>query len=427
MKENLAPRQGLEKMKNLMAKLGNPQDQIPTIHVAGTNGKGSVCAMLNQILIESGYRVALFTSPHMMSYCERIQIQNTPIAIESFNKLKITIEDNFKEMVGNKEEMPTFFEYITAMAFLYFAQEEVDLAIIETGIGGRYDPSNVIKKPLVSVITSIGKDHTKMLGNTISQITREKAGIIKENSYTVLYDSPLSVYNKVKDICRAKNNHLLTCKDIEISQVSYQLTHTTFKAKHQAFTYNNIYLRLLGDHQIANAKTVLMTLESLKSQGYHIPQEALYKGLKNTQWPGRMEIIQEKPMIILDGAHNPESAKAFAKALATIIKQTKKGKVYLLVGVLKDKDYQGMMKILAPLAHQMIVTQVEGHRGLPAQELYEAAQAICHHPPLILQEDKKQAYETARGLLEDQDILCCLGSLYLVAEIKKLVQEEKSC
>lgn len=434
MKQHFTPTLGLDRMKSLMERLGNPQEKLKMIHVAGTNGKGSVCAMLNYILIESGYRVGLFTSPHIIDFNERIQIQNTPVDQERFKELTFKIEEVSKDMVGNGEETPTFFEYITAMGFLYFAQEEVDLVILETGIGGTYDATNIIKKPLISVITSIGKDHTAMLGHTIPQITKEKAGIIKQNSYTVLYDCPDSVYNNVKDICEGKKNKLLPCQDIKISETHHHLTQTIFTARHVRFNYENICLQLLGDHQISNAMTGLMTIEALKEQGYDIPKEAVYKGLKNTKWPGRMEVIQKTPMIILDGAHNVESAKAFTKALTMMEgkmrkdreKNKTKSKVYMLVGVLKDKDYENIMETLVPFAHEIIVTQVSKERALPARELYEAIKQIKDHPSLIVEEDIKKAYEIGKSLLNKNDILCCLGSLGLVADIKQLVkiQEE---
>lgn len=409
---------GLHRMKSLMNKLGNPQDKLKVVHVAGTNGKGSVCAMLNSVLIEAGYKVGLFTSPHLIEYNERIKIQSSPISDDQFIELGIKIKENCKEMVGKKEEMPTFFEYITAMAFLYFANQNVDIAIIETGIGGTYDATNVIKHPLVSVITSIGIDHTALLGDTIQKISREKGGIIKENCHTVLYDSGKSVYNTIKGIAESKNNQLFSCKDILVTSQDYQTHGTTFTVSHPDVIYEKINLQLLGPYQIGNAGTTLMTVESLKSQGYLVSKEAVYKGLKNAKWPGRMEIIQKDPMIIIDGAHNTESAKAFVAGLKTITKDTK---VVMLISILQDKDYKSILDILKPFAHTIVVTQSASQRALPAEILYDSISGLEGYPKVILEADLKVAYKRGLQLAGKDQVLCCLGSLYLVSEIKQFL------
>lgn len=414
---------GLHRMKSLMERLGNPQDKLKLVHVAGTNGKGSVCAMLSSVLIEADYKVGLFTSPHLIDYNERIRIQDIPIDNDNFIKLGLKIKDTCKEMVAQGEEMPTFFEYIAAMAFLYFVQQNVDIAIIETGIGGRYDGTNIIKNPLVSVITSIGMDHVALLGNTILEISREKGGIIKENSHTVLYDSDKSVYNTIKDICESKNNLLFSCQEALTKDEYYGIEGTTFTVSHPKFTYKDIYLQLLGSYQVSNAITTLMTVESLKLQGYHISQDVTYKGLKNAKWPGRMEVIKKNPTIMIDGAHNEESATAFVAALSGIKKDTK---VLMLLSILKDKDYKGILDIIMPYAHTIIVTQSSNERALPAKTLYDQVKAKDKSLHVILEEDFKTAYDKGRQLLKENDILCCLGSLYLVGEIKQLskTQEE---
>lgn len=407
---------GLHRMKSLMERLGNPQDKLQVVHVAGTNGKGSVCSMLDSILIEAGYVVGLFTSPHLIDYNERIQIQNIPIDDDKFIELGLKIKDCCKEMVGQGEEMPTFFEYITAMAFLYFVDQKVDIAIIETGIGGTYDGTNIIKNPLVSVITSIGMDHMALLGNTIQKISREKGGIIKENSHTVLYDSDKSVYNIIKGICEAKNNLLFPSQETHIKDDHYGMDGTRFTASHPRFVYKDIYLQLLGPYQVSNAITTLMTIESLKLQGYQIPKDTVYKGLKNAKWPGRMEMIQKSPTIIIDGAHNEESATAFVTALSAMKKDAK---VVMLISILKDKDYKKILDIIIPFAHTIIVTQSFNERALSAQTLYDAIREKDNSLHVILEEDFKMAYDKGRQLLQENDLLCCLGSLYLVGEIKR--------
>jgi len=420
-KQPLTKTLGLDKMKSLMRRLGNPQEELKIIHVAGTNGKGSVCSMLNSILIEANYLVGLFTSPHLIDYNERIRVQNIPIDDKDFEKLNTRIEKICKEMVGDGEESPTFFEYITAMAFLYFAEKNVDIVVLETGIGGTYDVTNIIKTPLVSVITSIGKDHMAMLGDTIEQITQEKAGIIKENCHTVLYKSDRLVYNSVNGICKDKKSLLFSCQDVLISQEHYNMDGTRFTAKDSRFTYQVIYLQLLGKYQVSNAITTLMTIESLKLQGYEISKKVVYSGLKNTKWPGRMEIVQKSPTIILDGAHNEQSAKAVTTTLSTL---TKKRKICMLIGVLKDKDYTRIVEILIPFADTIIVTEITNKRALSAERLYNTIKDKGHlDTQLILEKNIRNAYKIGQELLKENDILCCLGSLYLVGEIKQLLKK----
>ena len=414
---------GLDRMTGLMEKLGNPQDQLKIIHVAGTNGKGSVCAMLSSVLREAGYRVGLFTSPHLIEYNERIQINRKPINQKDFEELSLDMQKVCRE-ISKEKERPIFFEVITAMAFTHFAKEKVDLVILETGIGGRYDATNIIKNPLLSIITSIGKDHMAFLGDTRESIAMEKGGIIKENCPTVLYDSDMLVYNVIKDICKVKKSPLFSCKESFVSKKKYNLQGSTFDVQNphftgkKNFTYKDMRLGLLGEHQISNALTALMAIEVLGLLGYSISTDQVYKGLENVKWAGRMEVVQNEPTVIIDGAHNEESAKAFIKSLANI---TKASKVYILIGVLKNKDYQSILKILLPFAHTIIVTQTKHDNALPANDLYKEITSMPRCPNLILEPDLVEAYKTGEKLVEKENILCCLGSLYLVGELKQFL------
>ena len=425
---------GLVRMKSLMKKLGNPQDGLKIIHVAGTNGKGSVCAMLNAVLMEAGYTVGLFTSPHLIDYNERIQIQGTPISHEDFGAIGMQVKAACLEMEEEGQEMPRFFDFITAMAFLYFAQQDLDLVILETGIGGRYDATNIIQGPLLSIITSIGKDHMSFLGDTIDQISREKGGIIKDNCPTVLYDSGNSVYNIIKDICQNKKSPLLSCRDSIFTDATYNMDGTRFTVENLNFTgrekgvYKNIELQLLGKYQSSNALTSLMAIESLTRSGYNIKDEAIYQGLKKASWPGRMELIQKSPPIIIDGAHNEESAKAF---LASLLELAKNKKLTILIGVLKGKDYKAILKILVPFASRIIVSQSTYANALPAQVLYDEIIRMTDHPglsrltDLSIEENLIKAYKLGQSTLEEGDVLCCVGSLYLVGELKQFLKYQE--
>ena len=414
---------GHGRIKNLMNRLGNPQDQLKIIHLAGTNGKGSVCAMLTSILMASGHKVGLFTSPHLIKYNERLQINRVPISDPAFEQIIQKVQAAYQSIIEDQEEAPIFFEVMTAMAFVYFAQEQVDLVILETGIGGRYDATNIIQKPLLSIITSIGKDHMDFLGDTTRSIAMEKGGIIKENCPTVLYHADKPVYNIIKDICQTKNSPLFLCQESMITQESYSQDGTRFSIQTQTATYDNIYMQLLGKYQVTNALTALMATECLRETGYPISKDHIYQGFKDVSWAGRMELIQKNPPIIIDGAHNEESAKAFAMALQSI---TDRPKVYMLIGVLKGKDYKTILDILVPFAHTIILTQTSDSRALPARDLYSQIKKMDNCPDLIIEEDFVRAYQRGKVLIEQgQAILCCLGSLYLVGEIKQFLQSQE--
>ena len=415
---------GLGRMENLMNRLGNPQDQLKIVHVAGTNGKGSVCAMLGSVLMEAGHTVGLFTSPHLITYEERLQINRMPISTDDFEEIALKVQKICSQIEEEGQEAPRFFDVMTAMAFVYFAKKEVDLVILETGIGGRYDATNIIKKPVLSVITSIGKDHMEFLGNTIESISREKGGIIKENCPTVLYHSDKSVYNIIKAICDKKNSPLLVGHGSLITNESYTMKGTSFNITNKHITYDDISLSLIGKYQVSNALTTLMAIESLKKSGYKIPRQTVYKGLEKASWPGRMEVIQKEPTIIIDGAHNEESAKAFIGSLKGL---TGHAKLTMLIGVVTGKDYKTILEILVPFASTVIVTQTSHSRALPAKTLYDEISKMTNCPELILEENLIKAYKTGQEL-QKQDILCCVGSLYLVGELKQFLtrQEEKN-
>lgn len=442
---------GLQRMKSLMNRLGNPQEKLKVVHVAGTNGKGSVCAMLTAILMEAGYTVGLFTSPHLVEYNERIQLQRVPIDDEMFAKIGMIVKSVCEDMVSSGEELPSVFEFLTAMAFLYFEKCKTDIIVLETGIGGTYDATNIVSKPLVSVITSIGKDHMSILGSSIKEITQEKAGIIKKNCPTVLYNSDNTVYNIVNYACKDKKSQLFTTREATVSEIRLSTENTIFSVSSPYFEHTNIQLNLIGEYQVSNALTTFMTVEVLGNLGYSICNKHVYTGLKKVEWAGRMEIIQKNPTIIIDGAHNEQSALAFKNSISSF---TQNSKVYILMGVLKDKDYKAILEILLPIAHTIIVTQSNHPRALEAEELCKeinyvqskllsSAQTIStqigrldnpttnnvatssknNFEPkgvnIILEKDINIAYQKGKAMLDKSDILCCLGSLYLVGELKK--------
>ena len=413
---------GLYRMKELMGILGDPQDKLQIIHVAGTNGKGSVSAMTNSILMEAGYKVGLFTSPHLIEVNERIQINRSPINNEDFIKIALEVKEACRKMSDQGQETPIFFEILTAIGFIYFQRQNVDIVILETGIGGKYDATNIIKKPLLSVITSIGKDHTEYLGNTIEEISREKGGIIKENCPTVLYNSGKSVYNVIERICQKNNSKLFFSKETVINNEEYTLQGSRFNVKNEYFTYKDISLQLLGKYQISNAITSLMIVECINDLGFNIISENVYGGLKAANWPGRMEVVEESPTIIIDGAHNKESAKAFIESLLTL---NKNAKIHMLVGVIEGKDYKSILEILLPHAYKVTLTQSKHSKSVPAKKLHKEINIMQEKPILHIEEDPVKAYQKCKDELDEKEILCCLGSLYLIGELKEYLEKEE--
>ncbi|NMA83738.1 MAG: bifunctional folylpolyglutamate synthase/dihydrofolate synthase [Epulopiscium sp.] len=414
-------KKGLDNMIYLMNQLENPQERLKIIHVAGTNGKGSVCAMLSSILQAQGYKVGFFTSPHLECYNERIQVNRRPISNKDFAAIATEIRLQCEEMVQSGQNHPSFFEYITAMAFTYFAQQEVDFVILEVGLGGRLDATNIIKEPLVSVITSIALDHTHILGSTLSEVTWEKAGIMKENRPTVLSCTQEEVYNIVKEIAKERKIPFYFAKTEDLSIYEQTLEGVRFSINNTYIKYEDLFLSLLGTYQIRNVCTVLLTIAVLRQQQVLISEEAIRAGLAHTEWAGRMEIISKKPLFILDGAHNPEGIKAF---LETVLEQAEDRKIYIIFGVLKDKAYEQMLGQLIPHIHGIIFTEPDHPHAVATEKL--AALVEGREIAIYQEKDIGKALELAKNVVQVEDILCGIGSLYLIGGIKTTQRVRKN-
>jgi len=416
--ERFGSRPGLIRLQNLLERLKNPEKSLKVIHIAGTNGKGSVATMLEFILMKAGYRVGMYTSPHLESYNERIKINNINISDEDFAKVGekiITASKKCKE-----EEHPTVFESLTAMALLYFAESEVDFVILEVGLGGRYDATNVIENPLVSVITSIGMDHMDVLGDNIESIAHEKAGIIKKNCNTVLYFPNTKVYNIIKDICKELDSTLFYAYKTNIKDKSFTIERTRFSIETEFYSYDNLEFSFLGEHQIYNAATALLTIEVLKKQGIVICEKDIRDGLRESFWPGRMEIVSTMPLVIFDGAHNEGGAIALKKAFKQYFKDRK---ITLLIGILKDKPYKNILEQIMPQVGDVIITEPSNSRKLSVDELEEA---MKKYPNSVYKNKNiQEAFELALSLTSKEDILCCAGSLYLISELKNILKRKR--
>lgn len=394
---------GLDRMSLLMDKLGNPQDDLKIIHVAGTNGKGSACAMLTSILISAGYNVGTFTSPHLVEYNERIRFNNENINDRDFINLTLKVK-KAEETLGYKLK---FFEILTAISFLYFKKKKCDLVVLEVGLGGRLDATNIIKKPLVSVIMNIGLEHTQILGNTIEKIAKEKAGIIKDNCPTVVYgiDKLNYIY---KDICENKSSKLKITYFNNLDIVSEGIDCQILDYK----KYKNIKLALLGRHQFYNACVVLDAIDVLKDIGYKIQTKDIKKGLANVRWDARISLLSKDPLFILDGAHNPQCVKALSDSLPKIVG---KRKLIIVCGVLKDKNYKEMFEYILPYAKEFICVTPNIYRALDGKKLAYYLKKKGYKA--TYKDNLKEALKESFKLSNNKDIILCFGSLYLAGEV----------
>ncbi len=408
---------GLENIKYLLGLMGNPEKSLKVIHVAGTNGKGSTSAYINSILVEEGYKVGLFTSPYLEEFTERIQLNNKNMPrvdlarITELAKLKIEL------MLSQGKNHPTEFEIVTAIAFQYFKEENVDYVVLEVGMGGRLDSTNVIDNPLVSVITPISLDHTDYLGDTIDKIAFEKAGIIKENGYVVSHPQEDKAMDVIKNQCSAKNSKLLIASIEGINIKKYDEGGTQFHIKTLDNYYSDLEIQLLGEHQVNNGAVALTAIEVLVNyHGIFISEESMKKGLKNAKWPGRMEILQRNPTLLIDGAHNSHGAKALRKTVESIFG----GKnVIGIIGILGDKDVRGIINEIAPLCNKVIITKPNSPRALSLDEMKREIESIGVETEGF--ESIKAAINRAIDIADRDDLVLCCGSLYMIGEIRSLI------
>lgn len=407
---------GLSRIQTLLKRMGNPQDQLTCIHIAGTNGKGSASALLSSILTVQGYTVGVYTSPHLDKYNERFRINGRDISDADFAAEISLVKEYCDQMKADGEDVPTLFEIVTAATFHYFAQNKVDLAIIEVGLGGQYDATNVIKHPLLSLIMSISIDHTAFLGDTIEEIAAEKCGIIKKNSPVVLYSQEKIVYNIAEAAARTVGAPFYCETEPMICVTSQTLEETVFSVKNRLISYHDIHLPLLGNYQIQNCVTVLNACAVLQRQGLSLTEAGIREGIRRTRWAGRMEICGKEPMILLDGAHNADGIKQLASSLPLYAKGKK---ITLVLGVLGDKEYELMTSEIFPLIHQAILTEPANERKLDARLLEKTV--LAYGKPVYVEKEIEKACQKARALTSKEDMILCCGSLYMIGEIRKIL------
>ena len=404
---------GLDRMKALMNTLGNPQKKLRFIHIAGTNGKGSTCSMVRSILTEAGFKTGLYISPHLFSFNERISVDGADISDDNLRR----ISEKIRTAVTCLNEEPTDFEMITAMALCYFYEKGCDYVVLEVGMGGRLDATNIIGAPEVAAIMSIGLDHTEILGDTEELIAAEKAGIIKKGAPLVVLDQKASVLHVVSDRFREVNGDDADVP-LTITNPKEMIVHS-YSLKGEVFSYrsiNNITLPLLGSYQIANAMAAIDIILSLKSRGVDIDNETIKQGLLNARWPGRFELLSEDPIFILDGAHNPNGVAALAESIKAFLPDQK---VIFVMGVMKDKDHLEMLKLITPFAESFIAELPYDGRGLDPAELKAEISSIFEGPVFTAPSIKDAvAMAVTRGKELNLPIVC-FGSLYQAGEVRR--------
>lgn len=398
-------RLGLERMERLMELLGHPEHRLKFVHVAGTNGKGSLTALVSSVLTAAGYQTGVYTSPHLVRYGERMVVNGEEISDEDL----FALAERVRPAVEQMEDKPTEFELLTGMALLYFAERGCHIVLLEVGLGGRLDATNIIPAPEAAVIMNIGLDHTGILGDSLPLIAAEKAGIVKKGCTAVTYPGGEEVEAVYGRVCGEK--HALWRKT-DLSRMTFlreDLSGQSFLWDGEEYT-----IRLLGEHQRTNAAVALETVGVLREKGWQISDAALRTGLENARWPARLEVLGREPLFILDGAHNGQCAKALADSLNSLLPGRK---LVFLTGVLADKDYHDIMALMMPMAKEFFCLTPFSDRALPAAELtarlteWGGKAACC--------ESVEEGIEKAVAAAGKDGAVVCFGSLYLAGAVRE--------
>ncbi len=396
---------GLERIRTLCDALGNPENELKFVHVAGTNGKGSFCSMLDSVLRKAGYKTGLFTSPYIKFFNERICFDGAPISDEELAEVTSYV----KPIADKMKDKPTEFELISAIGFEYFKRKKCDVVILEAGMGGRLDSTNIIESPLLSVITGIAFDHTAFLGDTIEKIAAEKAGIIKHGCPVLWGGNSEAALGVIKAKATEMDSSFYVTNRASVNVKSATLEGTVFDYG----TRKDIAISLLGSYQPYNAANVLSAIDILRKNGMNITEDAIRQGLISARWSARFELLSKAPTVIYDGAHNPEGIEAACLSIKNYFGDKK---VFVLSGVMKDKDYGYIASMLSSVASRAFTVTPDNPRALGAKEYADvlSAKGVNALPFDSLKEALLAAYNTAK---EENTPLVCLGSLYMYAEL----------
>lgn len=407
----LGSKPGLSRTEHLLSLMGNPHKNLRFVHVAGTNGKGSTSACIASILRKAGYKTGLYTSPYINVFNERMQIDGMMISDDELCELCEYIKPHSDSMT---DDPPTEFELITALAMEYFYRNKCDIVVLEVGMGGELDSTNVIDSPEAAVITAIDLDHTSFLGDTVEKVASAKAGIIKEGTTVALYDCQKSVHNVFESKCNQVGAKLVTAGFDKIGKVKHSLRFVEFDFGR----YKNLRLSLVGSYQPKNASVAITTIKILREKGYNISDENIYDGLANVSWAGRFEILGENPVFVLDGAHNPHGMKA---TVASLEEHFGDKKIHFVVGAMADKDVKGMMGMLVPLAKSFVAVKPDNPRAMQAKDLAKLLSDLGAKTEYC--DNVADGVKNALQKAGKSGIVACLGSLYFSGEIRKAYLE----
>jgi dihydrofolate synthase / folylpolyglutamate synthase len=415
---------GLKNITYLLSLFDNPHLKTKVIHIAGTNGKGSTAAILSSILKSARFKVGLYTSPHLVHFQERMRINGEFISKEDVCNLLERIKPAINQVATTEGyQHPTFFEVITTMAFLYFFENDVDFSIMEVGLGGRLDATNV-SQPLVSVISHIDYDHMDRLGNTLTEIAREKGAIIKNKIFVVNAQQFPEVHEVIKTIADERQAALYSVgQEIKPILIQSDLQGNYFHYSGIYNNFNDLYIPLVGEYQIENASLSIGVAELINNKGYPIRENNITDGLKNTRWPGRFEIVQDKPMVILDGAHNPNGVTQFTKNLKKFIPAKR---IIAIIGIFSDKDFPGIIKNIVPFVDQVILTMANNPRATPTHILAREVARYLAREKIIEKPTVDSAIQTSLKIAQEDDVICVTGSLYTVGEAKAYFLKNKN-
>ena len=407
-------RLGLERTRELLDKLDHPERSLRFVHIAGTNGKGSTAAMTASVLQAAGYRTGLYISPFLQVFNERMSVNGEMIGDEALG----AFTEQVRAAAEGMEDPPTEFEMMTALAFLYFKSEGCDVVVLEVGMGGRLDSTNVIGAPEVAVICNIGLDHVKELGDTVEKIAAEKAGIIKAGCDAVLYQPEhAGVAAVVEEVCRREHVPLHTADFSRLTPLQDAMSGQRFSYPE----WEDLQIRLLGGHQLKNAAVVLEIVSALRARGYAIPGGAVRAGLAQARWPGRFEVLHERPVFIADGGHNRQCTEAVAAALRHYFPGHE---ILFIMGVLADKDYSAMIETLAPLAGRFYTVTPDSPRAMPATQLAQLLRS--YGKPADVCGCAAEAVAKAFAQAGADDVICSVGSLYMTGEIRTAVLQKNN-
>jgi dihydrofolate synthase/folylpolyglutamate synthase len=431
---------GLENIRTLLGMLGDPQKELRFVHVAGTNGKGSTSAFIGSILSQAGYRTGIYTSPYLQRFTERIAISRPAadgqengapgtaamaagcrgtgrktyreeISEDELAGITALVRDCADKMAGEGKNRPIMFEIVTAIALEYYRRKKCDIVVLETGMGGRFDATNAIDVPELAVITTISRDHTQRLGNTLPEIAFEKAGIIKEGGDVLVYDQEPEVMQVFEDACRDRGARL---HRVDFSKIRLH----GFGPDGQVFSYRELEglrISLIGRHQLRNAAVAVEAASLLKDKGWRITETDIRNGLGVARWPGRMEILSKDPVFIIDGAHNPEGARALRKTLDEYFPGRP---LTFIIGAAADKDHRAMLENALPGCRKVITVTIPSNRALPADVLAEHASRYCND--VMISDTIERAVRTGIASAGPGGVVCAFGSLYYIGAVRDM-------